>query len=101
VDVLSPVEYVTALPSCEALGASEDGEDELRTLLGSTMALRWTLSLTTYDCTLQITNISKVVFSVTVFTVLPGNIFQQWMSLYSRTHVLADWRPSQTNFLIF
>jgi cleavage and polyadenylation specificity factor subunit 1 len=39
-DVLSRVESVTAPPSYDELAASEDGDDELRTLLGSTTALR-------------------------------------------------------------
>jgi cleavage and polyadenylation specificity factor subunit 1 len=38
-DALSRVESVTAPPSCDALGASQDS-DELRTVLGSTTALR-------------------------------------------------------------
>jgi cleavage and polyadenylation specificity factor subunit 1 len=39
-DVLSRVESVTAPPSYDALVASRDGDDELRTLLASTTALR-------------------------------------------------------------
>jgi cleavage and polyadenylation specificity factor subunit 1 len=40
IDALSHVESVTAPPSYDALAASEDSDDELRTLLGSTTALR-------------------------------------------------------------
>jgi cleavage and polyadenylation specificity factor subunit 1 len=39
-DALSRVESVTAPPPYDALAASQDGDDELRTLLGSTAALR-------------------------------------------------------------
>jgi hypothetical protein len=39
-DALSRVESFTAPPSYDALAASQDGDDELRTLLGSTTALR-------------------------------------------------------------
>jgi cleavage and polyadenylation specificity factor subunit 1 len=39
-DALSHVESVTAPPSYDALAASQDSDDELRTLLGSTTALR-------------------------------------------------------------
>jgi hypothetical protein len=39
-NALSHVESVTAPPSYEALAASQDGDDKLRTLLGSTTALR-------------------------------------------------------------
>jgi hypothetical protein len=38
-DALSRVESVTAPPSYDALAAEQDGDDELRTLLGSTTAL--------------------------------------------------------------
>jgi cleavage and polyadenylation specificity factor subunit 1 len=39
-DTLSRVEYVTAPPLYDALAAAQDGDDELRTLLGSTTALQ-------------------------------------------------------------
>jgi hypothetical protein len=39
-DTLSRVESVTASPSYDALAAAQDGDDELRTLLGSTTTLR-------------------------------------------------------------
>jgi cleavage and polyadenylation specificity factor subunit 1 len=39
-DALSRVESVTAPPSYDALAASQNGDDELRTLLGSTTVLR-------------------------------------------------------------
>jgi hypothetical protein len=39
-DALSRVESVNAPPSYDALAAAQDGDDELRTLLGSTTALR-------------------------------------------------------------
>jgi hypothetical protein len=50
---------------------------------------------------LQITVTQTVVFSVTVFTALLGNFFQQWKFLCSRAHILAGWRPSHTKLLIF
>jgi hypothetical protein len=40
VDVLSRFESVTAPPSYYVLAALQDSDDELRTLLGSTTALR-------------------------------------------------------------
>jgi hypothetical protein len=49
----------------------------------------------------EITITHRLVFSVTVFTALPGNVFQQWTFLCSRDHVLAGWRPSHTNILLF
>jgi hypothetical protein len=39
-DALSHIESVTAPPSYDALAASQDGDDELQTLLGSNTALR-------------------------------------------------------------
>jgi cleavage and polyadenylation specificity factor subunit 1 len=39
-DAFSCVESVTAPPSCNALATAQEGDNELRTLLGSTTALR-------------------------------------------------------------
>jgi hypothetical protein len=58
-------------------------------------------SYTTRDYTLQITITHRLVFSVTVFTALLGNVFQQWKFLCFRAHFLACWRPSHTNLLLF
>jgi hypothetical protein len=55
----------------------------------------------TRDYILQITIIHKLVFPVTVFTVQFGNVFQLWMFLCFRAHVLAGWRSSYTNLLLF
>jgi hypothetical protein len=41
------------------------------------------------------------VFSVTAFTALLGNVFQQWTVLCSRALALAGWRTSHTNLLLF
>jgi hypothetical protein len=46
----------------------------------------WTLLHTTLDYTLQITITHRLVFSLTVFTALLGNVFQQWTFLCFRTH---------------
>jgi hypothetical protein len=54
-------------------------------------------SHSTRECTLQITITQRLVFSVTVFTALLGNVFQQWMFLCSQAHSLAGWRPSHTS----
>jgi hypothetical protein len=56
----------------------------------------WTLDHTTCDYTLQITITQRLVFSVTIFTAMLGDVF-----LCLRAHVLADWLPSQTNRLLF
>jgi hypothetical protein len=47
---------------------------------------------TSYYYTLQITVTHRLVFSVTVFTALLGNIFQQWTFLHSRA--LSHPRPT-------
>jgi hypothetical protein len=54
----------------------------------------WTIQHTTCEYTLQITITHRLVFSVTVFTALLGNAFQQWTFLCFRTQDLAGWRPS-------
>jgi hypothetical protein len=56
----------------------------------------WTLNQLV---TAQITVTQTLVSSVTVFTALPGNIFQKWTFPYFRAHVLASWRPSHTNHI--
>jgi hypothetical protein len=61
----------------------------------------WTLQRTTRDYTLQLTIRHRLVFSVTVFTALPCNVFQQCAFLCSRAHVFRGWRPSHTNLLLF
>jgi hypothetical protein len=38
--------------------------------------------------------------SLLAFTVLLGNVFQQWTFLGCRAHVLAVWRPSHTSLLL-
>jgi hypothetical protein len=58
----------------------------------------WTLWHKTHDYTLQI---STLAFSVTVFTVLLGNGFQQQMCFSLRHHGLAGWRPSHASLLLF
>jgi hypothetical protein len=61
----------------------------------------WTLEHTTRDYNLQITITQRPLFLVKAFTALLGNVFQQWMFLCSRAEVLAGWRPSHTDFLLF
>jgi hypothetical protein len=43
----------------------------------------------------------RLVFSVTIFTAPLGNIFRQRTFLCFRAHVLAGWRPSHTDVLLF
>jgi hypothetical protein len=47
------------------------------------------------------TTLYKSLFSVTVFTALLGNVFQQRTFLCFRPHVLAGWRPSLKSLLLF
>jgi hypothetical protein len=61
----------------------------------------WILNHTSRDYPLQITIVHRLAFSVTVFTALLGNLFQQWTFLCFHAHVLASWRPSHTNLLLF
>jgi hypothetical protein len=49
----------------------------------------------------QITVTHRLVFSVTVFTAMLGNGFQHWTFFCPRAHVLAGWRLSHTNLLLF
>jgi hypothetical protein len=53
------------------------------------------------DYALQITVPQRLMFLLTDFTALLGNVFQQWRFLYSRADVQAGWRPSHTNLLLF
>jgi hypothetical protein len=46
-------------------------------------------NFTTHDYVLLMTITKKVVFSITIFTALLRNVFQQWMFLCFRAHVLA------------
>jgi hypothetical protein len=63
--------------------------------------IRRTFTHTTRDYTLQITITPSLAFSITVFTALLGNVFQQSTFLCFRADVLAGWRPSHTNVLLF
>jgi hypothetical protein len=60
----------------------------------------WPFKHTTRDYALQITITQRLVFSVTFFTALLGNVFQQRTFLRSWAHVLAGWRPSHTISLL-
>jgi hypothetical protein len=41
------------------------------------------------------------VFPLTVFTALLDNVFKQWTFRCSRAHILAGWRSSHANLLVF
>jgi hypothetical protein len=61
----------------------------------------WKLYLTTHDYTLQFTIAHKLVFSVTGFTALLDNVFQQWAFFCSQAQVLVGRRQSHSNLLLF
>jgi hypothetical protein len=57
---------------------------------GLVIALNWTLEQ-------LMTTLYKLVLSVTFFTALPGNAYQQCTFLCFQDHALAGWRPSHTH----
>jgi hypothetical protein len=60
----------------------------------------WTHKLRTRDYILQITATHRLVISVTVFTALLHNGFQQSTFLLFCTRVVAVWQTSHSNLLL-